>query len=188
MIKAGHIRYIGLSEVGPETIRRAHAVHPVSDLQIEYSIVSRDPEAQIFPVLRELGIGVTAYGVLSRGLLSGSKPSGEGDLRGHLPRFAGENMARNQKLVRALDTIAREKGATTAQLSIAWVLAKSETIVPLIGARTRNQLDESLGAIAIRLSASDVAQIEKVIPRDAAAGSRYGTEQMRMLDSEHARG
>ncbi len=184
MIKVGYVRYIGLSEVGPETIRRAHAAHPISDLQIEYSVVSRDPEAEIFPVLKELGIGVTAYGVLSRGLLTGSKPTGKGDWRAYLPRFTGENLARNQRLINALNTIAAEKGATASQLSIAWVLAKGRDIVPLIGARKRSQLEESLGAIALELSASDLAQIEEAVPRDAVAGTRYGEDQMRMLDSE----
>jgi aryl-alcohol dehydrogenase-like predicted oxidoreductase len=184
MVKAGYLRYIGLSEVGPETIRRAHAVHPVSDLQIEYSVLSRDPEAEIFPVLKKLGIGVTAYGVLSRGLLSGSKPVGKGDFRAYLPRFSGENLARNQRLVNALNTMAAEKGATASQLAIAWVLAKGENIVPLVGARKRTQLEESLGAMAIQLTANDLARIEESIPRDAVAGSRYGEDQMRMLDSE----
>ena len=184
MIKAGYVRYIGLSEVGPETIRRAHAVHPLSDLQIEYSVISRDPEAEIFPVLKELGIGVTAYGVLSRGLLSGSKPADKNDFRAHLPRFTGENLARNRRLVNALNSIAAEKGATVSQLAIAWVLAKGENIVPLVGARKRSQLEESLGAMAVQLTANDLTQIEESIPRDAVAGSRYGEDQMRVLDSE----
>ena len=141
MVKAGYVRAIGLSEVGVETIRRAHAVHPIADLQIEYSLISRGPEAAILPALAELGIGVTAYGVLSRGLLSGSRPSGPGDFRAHLPRFAGEAGERNRALVQALEQVARDKGVTASQLAIAWVLSRDPSIVPVIGARTRAQLD-----------------------------------------------
>jgi aryl-alcohol dehydrogenase-like predicted oxidoreductase len=184
LVKAGYVRHIGLSEVGAETIRRAHAVHPIADLQIEYSLISRGPEGAIFPVLRELGIGVTAYGVLSRGLLSGSKPAGTGDFRAHLPRFAGEEGARNRRLVEQLEDLARAKGATASQLAIAWVLAQSPSIVPVIGARTRPQLAESLGALALALTAADLAQIEAALPAEAIAGSRYDAHQMRMLDSE----
>src|SRR5206468_9496127 len=151
LVKAGYVRAIGLSEVGPETIRRAHKVHPIIDLQIEYSLVSRGPEAAIFPVLAELGIGVTAYGVLSRGLLSGSTPASQRDLRAHLPRFTGENRERNSRLIEALQRVATEKGASATQLAIAWVLAKSPTIVPVIGARTRAQLAESMGALQVTL-------------------------------------
>jgi aryl-alcohol dehydrogenase-like predicted oxidoreductase len=184
LVKAGYVRYIGLSEVGVETIRRAHAVHPIADLQIEYSLISRSPEAAIYPVLNELGIGVTAYGVLSRGLLSGSKPASTGDFRTHLPRFAGEEGARNRRLVEQLEALARSKGATASQLAIAWVLAQSPSIVPVIGARTRPQLAESLGTLALALSAADLAQIEAALPAEAIAGSRYDAHQMRMLDSE----
>ena len=184
MIKAGYVRAIGLSEVGPETIRRANAVHPITDLQIEYSLISRSPEANIFPVLHELGIGVTAYGVLSRGLLSGSRPAAKGDFRANLPRFSGENLERNQKLIDTLAGIAREKGVTQSQLAIAWVMAKGKSIVPVIGARTRAQLTESLGAIAIELSAAELVQIEDSIPAAEVAGTRYDAHQMRMLDSE----
>jgi len=184
LIKAGYVRFIGLSEVGVDTIRRAHAVHPIADLQIEYSLVSRGPEAKIFPLLSELGIAVSAYGVLSRGLLSGSKPAGKGDYRAYLPRFTGENRARNQQLVETLQKLAADKGATPSQLAIAWVLAKGKNLVPVIGARTRTQLDESLGALDVQLSAADLAHIEQALPPDAIAGSRYGEEQMRNLDSE----
>ena len=149
MIKAGYVRYVGLSEVGPETIRRAAAVHPIIDLQIEYSLISRGPEAKIFPVLDELGIGVTAYGVLSRGLLSGWQPSAAGDFRARMPRFSGDNFARNQELVAKLGQIAATRGITTAQLALAWVLAKSRSIIPVIGARKRTQLAESLAALEI---------------------------------------
>jgi len=184
LIKAGYVRAIGMSEVGPDTIRRARAVHPISDLQIEYSLVSRGPEAAIFPVLAELGIGVTAYGVLSRGLLSGSTPASHSDFRAHLPRFTGENRERNQRLIEALQRVAAEKSASATQLAIAWVLAKSPTIVPVIGARTRAQLAESLGALQVTLAPADLARIEEAVPATAVAGSRYDERQMRILDSE----
>ncbi|MCU1277679.1 MAG: Aldo-keto reductase [bacterium] len=184
LVKAGYVRAIGLSEVGPETIRRAHAVHPIVDLQIEYSLISRSPEEKIFPLLRELGIGVTAYGVLSRGLLSGSKPSAAGDFRARLPRFSGENLARNQKSIAALQAIAADKGVKPAQLAIAWVLAKGETIIPVVGARTRAQLADALGALGVTLSPSELARIEAALPPDAVAGTRYDAHQMRALDSE----
>jgi aryl-alcohol dehydrogenase-like predicted oxidoreductase len=184
LVKAGYVRHIGLSEVGVETIRRAHAVHPISDLQIEYSLISRGPEAKILPVLSELGIGLTAYGVLSRGLLSGSKPTDKGDFRGYLPRFSGENRERNQRLVDTLQQLASEKRATASQLAIAWVLAKGKSIVPLVGARTRKQLAESLAALQVQLSPTDIAQIEAAIPPSAVAGTRYDEHQMKILDSE----
>jgi aryl-alcohol dehydrogenase-like predicted oxidoreductase len=184
LVQAGYVRHIGLSEVGVETIRRAHAVHPICDLQIEYAIVSRGPEAEIFPVLAELGIGVTAYGVLSRGLLSGSKPTGAGDFRAYLPRFSDENMANNQRLVAELQKIATEKGASPAQIAIAWVLAKGENIVPIVGARKLAQLTESLASVDISLSAADLAHIEAAIPESSIAGTRYQEQQMQMLDSE----
>jgi aryl-alcohol dehydrogenase-like predicted oxidoreductase len=184
LVKAGYIRAIGLSEVGPETIRRAHAVHPIADLQIEYSLISRSPETRIFPLLSELGIGVTAYGVLSRGLLSGSKPKSARDLRAHLPRFTDENLQRNERLVETLRQMATEKGATSSQLAIAWVLAKGSTLVPLIGARTRTQLAESLAALQMTLTSVDVDRIEAALPPTAVAGTRYDAHQMRVLDSE----
>jgi aryl-alcohol dehydrogenase-like predicted oxidoreductase len=184
LVKAGYVRYVGLSEVGPRTIRRAQAVHPISDLQIEYSLVSRGPETGIFPVLEELGIGVTVYGVLSRGLLSGSRPAAKGDFRAHLPRFTGENLAQNQRLVEVLKNMSAEKGGRPSQLAIAWVLAKGKSIVPVIGARTRNQLVESLNALRIQLSPAEVARIEEAIPAAAVAGTRYDEHQMKMLDSE----
>jgi aryl-alcohol dehydrogenase-like predicted oxidoreductase len=184
LVKAGHVRAIGLSEVGPETVRRAHGVHPISDLQIEYSLISRGPESRIFPLLTELGIAVTAYGVLSRGLLSGSKPKSAHDFRAHLPRFTGQNLARNARLVEALGQMAREKGATASQLAIAWVLAKNPSIVPLVGARTRAQLSESLGALQVALAPEDVARIEETVPEAEVAGTRYDERQMRVLDSE----
>ena len=184
LVKAGYVRYIGLSEVGAEAIRRARAVHPISDLQIEYSLISRTPEAKIFPLLNELGIGVTAYGVLSRGLLSGSVPAPRGDFRANLPRFTGENRERNDRLVAALNAAAEEKRVTPTQLAIAWVLAKSTNTVPVIGARTRIQLTESLGALRVRLSGEDLLRIEQAVPASNVAGTRYDEHQMRMLDSE----
>ena len=188
LVKSGHVRSIGLSEVGMDTIRRAHAVHPICDLQIEYSLISRAPETDIFPALEELGIGVTAYGVLSRGLLSGSAPSGPGDFRSALPRFRGENLAQNQRVVEELRKIASEKGMNPSQLAIAWVLAKGSSIVPVIGARKRTQLSESLGALRFQLSEDDIARIEKAIPAAAVAGTRYDERQMKMLDSERGKG
>jgi aryl-alcohol dehydrogenase-like predicted oxidoreductase len=184
MVKAGYVRQIGLSEVGPETVRRARSVHPISDLQIEYSLISRGPEASIFPALSELGIGVTAYGVLSRGLLSGSRPASVGDFRARMPRFTVGNRERNELLVAALGRLARERRVRPAQLAISWVLAKGEHIVPVIGARTRAQLAESLQALEVELSPDEVARIEKAVPAAEVAGTRYDEHQMRMLDSE----
>jgi aryl-alcohol dehydrogenase-like predicted oxidoreductase len=185
LVKAGYVGAIGLSEVGADTVRRAHAVHPIADLQIEYSLISRGPEAKIFPALAELGVGVTAYGVLSRGLLAGTRPGGVGDFRGHLPRFAAGNFERNQQIVAALRAIAADAGCTATQLAIAWVLAKGPTIVPLIGARKRAQLVEALGALDVRLSPGDIQRIEAAVPAEAVAGTRYDAHQMRILDSEH---
>jgi aryl-alcohol dehydrogenase-like predicted oxidoreductase len=183
MVQAGYVRHIGLSEVGPETIRRAHKVHPICDLQIEYSLVSRGPEQQIFPVLDELGIAITAYGVLSRGLLAGSHPSPH-DARQHFPRFAPDNQAKNQPLVDALARMARERGATPVQLATAWVLHKRPNLIATMGARTRAQLADVLGATAISLSAADIAALEAAVPAERVAGERYNAEAMRTLDSE----
>jgi len=184
MIQAGYVRYIGLSEVGPETIRRAAAVHPIVDLQIEYSLVTRKPEAKIFPAVAEMGIGVTAYGVLSRGLLSASQPAKAGDFRKYLPRFSGDNLTRNQQIVARVKEIAAGKGITQVQLALAWVLAKGSSIVPVMGARTRTQLKETLGALDVKLTPDEIAAIEAAIPPDAIAGTRYDEHQMKVLDSE----
>jgi len=184
LVGAGYVRAIGLSEVGPETIRRAQAVHPIADLQIEYSLISRTPETRIFPLLEKLGIGVTAYGVLSRGLLSGSKPKETGDFRALLPRFKGENRERNDRVVAVLRQLAVERELQPAQLAVAWVLAKGKNIVPVIGARTRVQLAESLAALHVELSPADLARIEEAVPTSAVAGTRYDEHQMQMLDSE----
>lgn len=184
LVQAGYVRYVGLSEMGPATIRRANAVHPITDLQIEYSLVSRGPEAEIFPTLRELGIGATIYGVLSRGLLSGSRPVSAGDIRNRMPRFSTENLERNQRLIESLRAIAAEQGVTPSQLAIAWVLTKGDDLVPVIGARTRTQLTESLGALDVRLSDDDVRRLESAISPEAVAGTRYDAHQMAALDSE----
>jgi aryl-alcohol dehydrogenase-like predicted oxidoreductase len=187
MVKAGYVRHIGLSEVGADTIRRAAAVHPISDLQIEYSLVSRGIEDEILPTVRKLGIGVTAYGVLSRGLISGhwrKDAAGPSDFRTHSPRFQGQNVDRNLALVEALRKVAEALGASVAQVAIAWVAAQGRDIVPLVGARRRDRLTEALGALDLILSADHLAAIERAVPKDAAAGSRYPAHAMADLDSE----
>jgi aryl-alcohol dehydrogenase-like predicted oxidoreductase len=186
LVEAGWVRHIGLSEVGAETLRRAHAVHPVSDLQIEYSLISRGIEDKILPTARELGIAVTAYGVLSRGLLSGhwAPDRDVRDFRAHLPRFSGDNLAANLALVETLREVASGRGATVAQVAVAWVLSRGEDVVPLVGARRRSSLEESLGALELTLGADDLAAIEAAVPSDAAAGTRYDAMQMSFLDSE----
>jgi len=190
MVEAGYVRHIGLSEVGAETVRRAHAVHPISDLQIEYSLLSRGIEDEILPTCRELGIGLTAYGVLSRGLLSGhwsqerAETLAPHDFRASAPRFAGENLERNLALVETLRAVAEAKGITVAQIAIAWVLSRGDDVVPLVGARRRERLAEALDALDLDLTAGDLARIEEVLPADAAAGERYQPQQMAALDSE----
>lgn len=187
MVKAGYVRHIGLSEVGAETIRRAAAVHPIADAQLEYSLISRGIEDAILPACRALGIGVTAYGVLSRGLISGhfsQETPAKGDFRAFIPRFQGENLASNLKLVEAIRAIAAAKGVTVAQIAIAFVLSRGADIVPVVGARRRDRLAESLGALAVTLGEGDLAAIEAAVPKDAAAGSRYDAAQMAHLDSE----
>ena len=184
LIKAGFVRHIGLSEVGVEVIRRASKVHPIVDLQIEYAIATRGPEASIFPALAELGISATLYGVFARGLLTGSKPSRKGDFRQYLPRFAGEQGAKNASVVEKLHAFAGERGMTPAQVALAWVLAKQPTLVPIVGARTRAQLDDALVALDKPLSASDVAALESIVPADAIGGTRYPAQHMKDLDSE----
>lgn len=184
LVKAGYVRHAALSEVGVETIRKANSVLPITDLQIEYSLISRGPEAKIFPALAELGASVTAYGVLSRGLLSGTVPTDPSDYRAHLPRFAGEAGEHNRKLVQALGDFATARGLTTSQLAIAWVVAKGQNIVPVIGARTRKQLDEALVGMAARLSAEEVSRIEALVTESGVQGDRYQAAQMQHLDSE----
>jgi aryl-alcohol dehydrogenase-like predicted oxidoreductase len=188
MIEAGFVRYLGLSEMGAETIRRAHAVHPVTALQIEYSLMSRGIEAQILPTVRELGIGITAYGVLSRGLLSTAsvREIGPGDPRARFPRFRAENLERNLDLLAELEKIAQSHGVTTAQLAIAWVLSRGSDIIPLIGTKRRDRLAEALGALKLTLDPADLAALETAVPPDQVAGDRYDAGQMAALDSERA--
>ncbi|WP_017596173.1 aldo/keto reductase [Nocardiopsis potens] len=188
MVEAGHVRHIGLSEVGAGTLRRAHAVHPISDLQIEYSLLSRGIEKEILPAARELGIGVTAYGVLSRGLLSGhwsaEREPGGTDFRRISPRFQGGNLRHNLALVEALRAVAEANGATPAQAAIAWVASRGADVVPLVGARRRDRLAEALAAADLELSPDDLAAIEAAVPDGAAAGDRYAAPMMADLDSE----
>jgi aryl-alcohol dehydrogenase-like predicted oxidoreductase len=189
LVKAGYVKHIGLSEVGAETIRRAAAVHPIADLQIEYSLISRGLEEKILPVCRELGIGITAYGVLSRGLISGHWSKGQQgakDFRSMSPRFQGDNLDRNLALVDALRKVADAKGVSVAQIAIAWVAAQGKDIIPLVGARRRDRLGEALGALEVRLDAADFAAIDKAVPKGAAAGDRYAAHAMASLDSETA--
>ncbi len=188
MVKAGYVRHVGLSEVGADTIRRAAKVTPIADLQIEYSLISRGVEATILPTLRELGIGMTAYGVLSRGLISGhwqAGSTGARDFRSYSPRFQAGNVEQNLILVDALRNVAAARNATVAQIAIAWVAAQGADIVPLVGARRRDRLTEALGATKLSLTAADLSAIEAAMPATAVAGGRYATEQLAHLDSEH---
>jgi aryl-alcohol dehydrogenase-like predicted oxidoreductase len=188
LVKAGYVRHFGLSEMGAQTIQRANGVLPVCDLQIEYSVISRGIEDRILPACRELGIGTTAYGVLARGLISGHWNKDRGtdarDFRTHNPRFQGDNLTRNLALVELLRELAERRGVSVAQLVIAWVLARGDDIVPLVGARTRDRLKEALGALDVNLGADDLAAIERAVPVGAAAGERYNTHGMASLDSE----
>ena len=187
MVTAGYVRHIGLSEVGPATLRRAAATHPICDLQIEYSLISRGIEDAILPACRALGIAITAYGVLARGLISGhwrKDAAAPGDFRAFSPRFQAGNVDRNLALVEALKAMAAAKGVTVAQIAVAWAAAQGPEIIPLVGARRRDQLAESLGALDVRLAPADMAAIEAAVPKDAAAGDRYPAAQMRHLDSE----
>ena len=186
MVKAGYVRHIGLSEASAKSIRRAHAVHPIAALQIEYSLVSRDVEKEILPTVRELGIALVAYGVLSRGLISdGAQASKQaGEIRTRMPRFSDENFPRNMALVQALGAIAREKNASTAQLAFAWMRARGDDVVPLIGARRRDQLGEALGALELSLTPADLARIAQAAPPEAVAGTRYLPAVLAHMDSE----
>jgi len=192
LIKQGYVRYIGLSEVGATTIRRAQSVHAIADLQIEYSLISRGIEREILPTCRELGIGITAYGVLSRGLISGhwQKNSEKGDFRGRAPRFQGANLDTNLALVEKLRAVASKMGVSVAQIAIAWVIARAvaqeASVVPLIGARRRDRLAESLGALSVKLTGEQLAEIERAVPPDAAAGARYPDAQLAHMDSERS--
>jgi aryl-alcohol dehydrogenase-like predicted oxidoreductase len=185
-VEKGHVRYIGLSEVGAETVRRAASVHPICDLQIEYSLLSRGVEDEILPACRELGIGITAYAVLSRGLISDAVPQAftQTDFRAHSPRFQGDNLKQNRRLVDALAQIARTKGVSVAQLAIAWVLTRGGDIVPLIGTRRRDRLADSLASLDVVLTEDELATVERAVPSGAAAGERYNAAGMASLDSE----
>ncbi len=187
MVKAGYVRHVGLSEASAATVRRAHAVHPIAALQIEYSLMSRSIEQTILPALRELGIALVAYGVLSRGLISDHALTGAptGEIRARMPRFMGENLSRNRALVDALKAIAAENGCTTAQLAIAWVLSRGNDVIPLIGAKRPDQLASAVAALDVNLSQADLARIAQAVPAQAVAGERYGTALMAHLDSEH---
>lgn len=184
LIKAGFVKHVGLSEVGVETIRRAQAVHPVVDVQLEYSLISRGPEQKIFPALEELGVSATLYGILSRGLLTGSKSGGPGDFRNFFPRFSPENRAQNEAVVARFSVFAKERGQSPAQVALAWVLAKQPRLVPLVGARTRAQLLDLLAALDRPLSGEEVQTLEAIVPSDAILGSRYPAQHMAQLDSE----
>jgi pyridoxine 4-dehydrogenase len=188
MVKAGYVRHLGLSEMGAATIHRAHAVHPVTELQIEYSLMSRSVEREVLPTCRELGIAITAYGVLSRGLLSGSitreNMANRRDFRTISPRFQGENLTKNLQLVDALAKVAGQLGATPAQAAIAWVLSRGQDIIPLVGARRRDRLAESLKAVELKLTPEQLGALERAVPADVVAGARYDPHSMAMLDSE----
>jgi len=183
LVEAGYVKHIALSEMGVETVRRAHATHPIVDLQIEYAISTRGPEAKLFPALHELGISATPYGVLGHGLLGGSV-SGPGDGRAHLPRFAEENRTKNDAVVVTFRRFAEARGMTAAELAIAWVLAKEPRFVPVIGVKNRTQLAGALGALEHTLSATDLAELEAAVPPDALSGERYAPALMKFLDSE----
>jgi aryl-alcohol dehydrogenase-like predicted oxidoreductase len=187
MVAKGYIKHIGLSEVGSQTIRRAHATHPIVDLQIEYSLLSRGIERDILKTCRELGIGITAYGVLSRGLISGhwsSDPRAATDFRTRSPRFNGKNLEANLALADELRTIAQGIGASPAQVAVAWVAAQGQDIVPLVGARRRDRLTEALGALDIKLTPAQLAALDQAFPHGIAAGGRYPEAQLAHMDSE----
>jgi pyridoxine 4-dehydrogenase len=188
LVQAGYIRHIGLSEIGAETLKRAAAVHPIVDLQIEYSLISRGIEDAILPTARDLGVSITAYGVLARGLIGGhmTREAQPGDMRRMTPRFSENNIDANLQLVEALRSIAQARGVTVAQIAIAWVMAQGSEIVPVIGARSRQRLAEALVSLDVTLSPEDLAAIERAVPCGAAAGDRYAPMQMAQLDSEKA--
>jgi aryl-alcohol dehydrogenase-like predicted oxidoreductase len=188
MVDAGYVRHAGLSEAGADTLRRAHATHPIADVQIEYSLISRGLERDVLPACRELGVAITAYGVLSRGLISGrfarDRELAAGDFRARAPRFRGDNLEQNLALAERLREVAAAHGATPAQAAIAWVLSRGEDVVPLVGSRTREQLHEALRALDLRLEPAGLESIERAVPAEAAAGDRYPEQQMAHLDSE----
>lgn len=184
LIKAGYVRHLGLSEMSAETVSRAHAITPVTDLQIEYAMITRGPEKRVLPGLRQLGVGITAYGVLSRGLISTATVEDRLKERPFFPRLVGENLKKNVALVKSLAEIAKERGISVAQLAIAWVLSRGEDIVPLVGARRRDRLAEALKALEVKLGPEELAAIDRAAPEGAVAGTRYAAPQMAMLDSE----
>jgi aryl-alcohol dehydrogenase-like predicted oxidoreductase len=183
LVKQGYVKHIGLSEVGADTIRRAAAVHPIVDLQMEYALVTRSAEDKILPATRALGMSITAYGVLSRGLLSGAVPT-RGDIRAALPRFKAANAEQNRKFVAALTAFAQDLDTTPTRLAIAWVLAKGQDLLPTMGARTRLQLREALAATQLTLTADQVQKLESLAAEAPLAGTRYDEHQMKALDSE----
>jgi aryl-alcohol dehydrogenase-like predicted oxidoreductase len=190
LIKAGYVKHIGLSEVGSETIRRAHKVHPITDLQIEYSLISRGIEDDILPTCRELGIGITAYGVLSRGLIGGhftKNGMNARDYRSHNPRFSAANIDQNLALVDKIRAVADDIGASVAQVAIAWVAAQGQDILPVVGARRRDRLTEALGSLEVKLTPAHLRALAEAIPADAAAGGRYPDEHLAHMDSEKKR-
>jgi len=186
LVKAGHVRHVGISEASAPTVRRASAVHPIAALETEYAVITRDIEEETLPAVRELGVSVVAYGVLSRGLIGGAWSghfAAPGDFRAAMsPRFQGENLEKNLALVEVLASIAAECGASPAQLAIAWVLAQGQDVIPLVGARRRERLREALGALEVRLDAEDLKRISAAVPAGAVAGDRYHAEQMRMVN------
>jgi aryl-alcohol dehydrogenase-like predicted oxidoreductase len=184
MVEQGYVRHIGLSEMSAETAKKAQAVAPICDMQIEYGLATRGIEAKVLPGLRELGVGVTAYGVLSRGLLTGTVPQAQGDMRARLPRFSGENLPANQQLSATLAEVAAERGVSASQMAIAWVLAKGEDIVPVLGARTEAHIAEALAALELTLSDAEMSRLEQAVPAEKVAGTRYDPHQMAHLDSE----
>jgi len=182
LVAAGKVRFLGISEAGPATIRRAHATHPITALQSEYSLFTRDPEAEVLPTCRELGIGFVPFSPLGRGVLSGTLTStaglGDADFRAHNPRFQGANFDHNLELVARLTEVAKRKGCTPAQLALAWVLAQGEDVVPIPGTKRRRWLEENVGALSVDLTPDDIAAIEAITPPGAAAGDRYRPEEM----------
>jgi aryl-alcohol dehydrogenase-like predicted oxidoreductase len=186
LVEAGKVRYLGLSEASPRTIRRAHAVHPISALQSEYSLWTRDPEDEVLPTCRELGIGFVAYSPLGRGFLTGRfrtfEEIPEGDYRRNSPRFQGENFRKNLELVRRVEEIASAKRCTPAQLALAWLLSRGEDVVPIPGSKSRARLEENAKALGVALTADELMQIEEAAPKGIAAGARYPEVAMRALD------
>jgi aryl-alcohol dehydrogenase-like predicted oxidoreductase len=177
LVETGKVRYLGISEASARTIRRAHAVHPLAALQAEYSLWSREPEDEVLPTLRELGIGLVAYSPLGRGFLTGAirrfEDLAPDDYRRNSPRFMGENFGKNLELVHAIEAMAQQKGCTSAQLALAWVLAQGDDIVPIPGTKHRERLEENAGALSVKLSAADLEEIDRIAPQGVAAGGRY---------------